>query len=88
MNAMHPDFKKIKSPVNITPFKQTISPYDSNIIESKSINTTKQETRPFSRLQTVAENYVGIASVAFAPPCYQQCVQLVQNTPDDFQLIS
>ena len=66
--------KKIKSPVNITPFKQTISQYDINIIESKSINTAKQETRPVSRFQTVAENYIDIASVAFAPQCYQQCV--------------
>ena len=86
MNATQPVFEKIKSPVNITPFKQTISQYV--ITESKSINTTKQETRPVSRFQTVAENYIDIASVAFGPQCYQQCVQLVKTTPDDFQLIS
>ena len=85
MNAIQPNAARVKKDtihVSITPFKQTISHYD--IIESKSINTTKQETRPVIRFQTVAENDIGIASVAFAPQCYRQCVQLVQNTPDDF----
>ena len=83
--------QKIKSGGHITPFNQpcdNVTSLNQNQLTPQNKRHALSVSVDIKLLPKIAETLPLRASVAPALQCYQQCVQLVQNTPDDFQLIS